>query len=159
MEIQGYPNYLIYNDGRVFSKKRGIFLKGGKATTGYQHHTLRNNCIQKTHSVHRLVALHYIPNPDKLPCVDHINRDKLDNNVNNLRWVSSLKNQQNQGKHKTNKSGHKNIHFRKNRNSWCFCYRIMGEPVFRRCFKNKTDCLCYKFICLLRSNKQHRILV
>ena len=157
MEIQGYPNYLIYNDGRVFSKKMGIFLKGGKCM-GYKAVSLRHNGIQKTHTVHRLVALHYIPNPHNLPFVDHINRDKLDNHVNNLRWVSPLKNQQNQGKHKNNKSGHKNIHYRKARDSWCFCYRIMGEPMFRRCFKNKIDCLCYKYICLLRLKKQHRCL-
>lgn len=37
---------------------------------------------------HRLIALNFIPNPDNLPCVDHKSRDKLDNRIQNLRWVS-----------------------------------------------------------------------
>ena len=44
---------------------------------------------------HRLIAKQFIPNPDNLPCVDHINRDKTDNHLFNLRWCTSSENQKN----------------------------------------------------------------
>ena len=68
MEIQGYPNYLIYSDGRVFSKKRNIFKTAcpGKSRGNYLQVCLHNGKA-KVMLIHRLVAIHYIPNPDKKP--------------------------------------------------------------------------------------------
>lgn len=45
--------------------------------------------------MHRLVALTFIPNPDNKAEVDHINRNKLDNSISNLRWVTHGENQLN----------------------------------------------------------------
>tara|TARA_R110001592_G_scaffold247202_1_gene509270 strand:+ start:286 stop:741 length:456 start_codon:yes stop_codon:yes gene_type:complete len=149
MNITDFPNYIIFKDGSVYNIN-GRKLKHTLHSNGYNHVCLRNNPIQKNKTIHRLLALCYIPNPFNLPFVDHINRNKTDNRIENLRWVSCLINQQNVGKQKNNKSGHKNIHFRKNRNSWTYVYRVMGKPINRRCFKSKIDCLCYKFICLLK---------
>ena len=47
------------------------------------------------HSMHRLVATQFIPNPDNLPQVDHINHDISDYHISNLRWVSRSSNQRN----------------------------------------------------------------
>ena len=58
MEIQGYPNYLIYEDGRVWSKNRGgKFLKPGKNNDGYLQLVLWKDQKGKTMRIHRLVAL------------------------------------------------------------------------------------------------------
>jgi hypothetical protein len=112
MEIQNYPNYLIYPDGRVWSKPRhhtnGGFIKSD--TNGRYHRIkLYKNSKRKNFYVHRLVAIHYIPNPHDYPDVDHIDRDKTNNDVSNLRWVTPLQNQQNMGKYITNTSGIKNV--------------------------------------------------
>ena len=80
MEIQGYPNYLIYPDGRIWSNyRKGGFLKHAVHWKGYHQVDLRRDGKRKMFSVHRLVAIHYIPNPDNKPQVDHKNRIRDDN--------------------------------------------------------------------------------
>ena len=49
---------------------------------------------------HRLIANQFIPNPNNLPCVDHINHNRNDNHISNLRWVSSSENNKNKSFYK-----------------------------------------------------------
>ena len=106
MEIQGFSDYLIYPDGRVFSKKSNKYLKVKKINTGYECVELYYDIQKKiTHLIHRLVAIHYIDNPDNKPEVDHINRVRDDNRVENLRWMTKLENMTNLGHRKSNTSG------------------------------------------------------
>ena len=109
MEIEGYENYLIYEDGRVFSKKRNIFLKPSPDKDGYLIVGLWKDGKEKTFRIHRLIALHYIPNPHNYPCIDHKDRNRKNNSINNLRWVTHIMNNQNKGVRKDNKLGIKNI--------------------------------------------------
>ena len=93
MEITGYKNYLIYDDGRVYSKTTKRFLKSFIDRTGYEIVDLYKNSKRKHYRVHRLIAEHYLPNPDKKLYVDHINRIRKDNRVENLRWATNSENQ------------------------------------------------------------------
>ena len=145
MEIQGYPNYLIYPDGRVWSKKRKIFLKPGKQTKGYLHVNLSNHGKMKLHRIHRLVAVHYIPNPEGKPQVDHKNRNRTDNRVENLRWATNGENNHNKLIQKHNTSGHKNISYHKTQQKWVFT-KSYEKKILYKIFKTKIDCICYKFI-------------
>jgi len=144
MEINGFPNYLIYEDGRVFSKKNNRFLKQYVNSHGYFHVNLSKDGKPKTHKIHRLIALHYIANPDNKPCIDHIDRNKLNNNISNLRWATHTENMNNKGKRKDNKTGHKNISYDKLRDIW-----VLRKGTKTKRFKSKIDCLCYKFIFIL----------
>jgi hypothetical protein len=53
---------------------------------------LNRDKVVRTFGVHRLVAQAFIPNPDNLPQVDHIDGNKLNNNVENLQWISASAN-------------------------------------------------------------------
>jgi len=131
MEISEYENYLIYDDGRVFSKKCGIFLKYKKSNRGYYRIGLTSNKIPKKFSIHRLVAIHYIPNPENLPQVDHIDGNKLNNRIENLRWCSISNNLQNIGPRRKNTSGFKNIGWKKTNNKWVVRLYYMGKSYSR----------------------------
>ena len=60
--------------------------------TGYERVVLCVNNSRKTVPVHRLVAIAFIPNPDNLPQVNHIDENKKNNNLYNLEWVTSKEN-------------------------------------------------------------------
>ena len=62
---------------------------------GYVEYILRDSKRIRLFKVHRLVAEAFIPNPQKLPAIDHIDRDKQNNCVSNLRWCNQSLNMQN----------------------------------------------------------------
>ena len=149
MEINGYENYLIYEDGRVYNKKYNRFLKPGTNRGGYKQVILSKEAKPKAHDIHRLVAKHYIPNLENKKCVDHINRITSDNRVENLRWVTYSENGQNRSFNKDNKSGHKYICYHKKRNYWQF-QKSINKKTTTKHFNSKIDCICYKFIIMLK---------
>ena len=142
MEVIDYPNYLIYDDGRVYSKYKNIFLKPG-LDKGKYHLVSLSNYGKKTHKVHRLVALHYIPNPENKPCVDHIDRNRTNNHISNLRWVTHLENNQNVGMSINNTSGIKNIHYDNCFNRWTYKKEKFGK-IHQKCFKTFEEAVEYK---------------
>ena len=155
MEINGYPNYLIYKDGRVFSKKRkaartGKFLKPYPDTDGYlQVDISTNKYIRYTARIHKLVAEHYIPNPDNKPTIDHIDRNRQNNDVSNLRWATRLEQGQNKGTYKNNMSKHRGLSYCNTHHRWQYKKNI-NYRVTKRTFKSKMDALCFKYIVLLK---------
>ena len=150
MEIVGFPNYLIYPDGRVWSKNgKGRFLKPAPKNSKYYYVILRNNNKGKTLTIHRLIAQHYIPNPNDYPCVDHKNRIRTDNRIDNLRWATHHMNSQNRSKLNTNTSGHSFISYDKHANNWRYEKTYDGKR-YCKCSKSKIDCICYKYIILLK---------
>ena len=96
-EIFGYDGiYEVCSDGNVISKyfnKRKI-LKQGLMTSGYKMVTLQKDCKQKSFSIHRLLAIYFLPNPNNLPQVNHIDGNKLNNSLCNLEWCTQSENMQ-----------------------------------------------------------------
>lgn len=95
-DIKGYPNYQISNYGRVWNTNTQRYLKPSPKENGYMAvNMVAINGKRKKEYLHRLVAIAFIDNPDNLPQIDHIDRDRSNNKVENLRWVSSSQNQRN----------------------------------------------------------------
>lgn len=88
MRIHGYPDYSILEDGTIISHKLGQYkiLKPVINNKGYLLIKLSANGKAKMFLVHRLVALHYIPNPKNLPYVLHKDDDPLNPHKDNLYW-------------------------------------------------------------------------
>ena len=148
MEIQGFDNYLIYPDGTVWSKTKNMFLKTA-INNGYLIIKLTHNKEQKTKKLHRLIAENYIPNPDNKLFVDHKNRDRKDNRIENLRWVTSSENNLNMGIKKHNTTGFKWISPWKN-NKGHSLLRFSRVNCSRRTSKELSKLLCYSFFYLLK---------
>jgi len=68
---------------------KGAYLKG------YKIISLWKNGIGKMFRIHRLVAAAFIPNPENKPCIDHIDGDRANNHIDNLRWSNRKQNSNN----------------------------------------------------------------
>ena len=96
MELEDYPGYLIYSDGEIWSKQTNKYLKKGvlQKKRYYKVTLYCNGVVHKDKLVHRLVAMAYLPNPNHYQQVNHINKNKSDNRVENLEWCTNLYNTQ-----------------------------------------------------------------
>lgn len=92
-DIKGYEgSYAVTSCGKVYSYINEKFLVPIANKTGYLCVNLYKDGKIKQYLIHRLVADAYIPNPENLPQVDHINGDKTNNCVNNLQWITNRDN-------------------------------------------------------------------
>ncbi len=93
-DIPGWEGlYKATTNGRIYSCRRGIYLKPQITSLGYYRVQLvRNPKSKKCEFVHRLIALTFIQNPDNKPQVNHKDLNKLNNYPENLEWVTAKEN-------------------------------------------------------------------
>ena len=108
--ITNYERYKIYDNGTVYSEISQKFLNSGRRGS-YLTVVLCNQNGIKTFYIHKLVAEHFIEKPEGKLIIDHINHDRLNNNVYNLRYATYGDNNINRD-NKHNKHGHTGISYR-----------------------------------------------
>jgi hypothetical protein len=91
--INDFPNYSVSNFGNVMNTKTNKILKLCNKS-GYYNISLKNKNNYKTLKVHRLVATSFLENSENKPEVNHKDKNKLNNNVSNLEWMTRTENNQ-----------------------------------------------------------------
>ena len=90
--INGFPNYMISKEGKIYSIRFKKYMKTQINGDGYMQVSVANNNLKKTFLVHRLVAEHFIPKVEGKDLVNLIDGNKLNFNSSNLIWVGTSEN-------------------------------------------------------------------
>ena len=137
--IKDFPNYEVSNFGNVKNNKTGKVLKPGINSHGYYYVILCSDGNRYNKRIHKLVAEYFIANPYNKQCVDHIDNDRLNNNINNLRWASYQENSMNSKLNCNNTSNYKGISYDKRANRWRARIHINGKEKHLGRFDNIED--------------------
>jgi hypothetical protein len=125
--IKDFENYSVSNFGNVRNNKTGRILKPGINGNGYYNAMLYIDGKYFNKCIHKLVAESFIDNPYNKHCIDHINNNKLDNNVRNLRYVTNQENCMNRKIGSNNTSNFKGVSYHKQSNKWMAYIDINGK--------------------------------
>jgi len=100
MELEGYEplknfedQYMICKEGHIWNIKRNKIMRPQKKV--YLSIALWKEGKYYYTTIHRLLGIQYLPNPNNLPEIDHIDRDRYNNSLENLRWITRLDNMRN----------------------------------------------------------------
>ena len=159
-QITDYPNYSVSSFGNVRNDKTEKILANRLRGKGYKSVALYNGTGNQTNlSTHRLVAIHFIPNPDNLQQVDHIDNNKLNNNINNLRWINNSLNQRNTFKYKRPCSSiYKGVSFNKKGNCWVSEIMVNYTKKYLGSYKTEKEAgLAYNNY-IIENNLSHFVL-
>lgn len=125
--VNGYANYEVSCFGRVRNATTERILKPGLNGPGYLYVNLYKDGKVKNHRIHQLVASEFLDNPLNLKCVDHVDGNKLNNNLDNLRFCSYSQNGANRKKQSNTSSIYKGVDFQKRANKWRASIKIDGK--------------------------------
>ncbi len=138
-KIEGYENYSGSNFGNVRNDKTDKLLTQSVSTTGYYYVDLSKSNKAKNHQIHRLMAIAFIPNPENKECVDHIDNNPLNNNLENLRWASLSENSKNRKINQNSTTGVKGVMWLQKRKKWKAHIKIDGKSKHLGYFDNLED--------------------
>ena len=167
-DIEGFETrYQVSNTGKVRSirtnhgkyQERLIALRERSDTCRYLYAQMWVNDIPHTDAVHRIVAKTFISNPDNKPMVNHIDGNKLNNNVCNLEWVTCSENhlhafktglrtadsvrQLHLGKKFGTTSKFHNVSWDNTRLKWKATLKDKKKMIFQKRFESEIDAALY----------------
>ena len=143
--INGFNRYWITNTGEIFvepsgkkhSFKTAKFMSKAKTLTGYEFVLIERYDGKKVNKyIHRLVAEAFILNAENKKEVDHIDCNRSNNHLSNLRWATIQENRQYSWDKTRTKGG---IKFDKRLNRWIARITINNERKYLGCFQTKEE--------------------
>ena len=143
--VPGFEEWSLYatREGHLYRKKEKkgeiIFREIGTKNSKYMRFTVRNNGTILRGYNHVLIARTFIDNPDNKPYVDHINRDRSDNRVDNLRWVTSQENSFNRKKQEGTSSEYIGVSLDQSCDKWLVCIYLNGKNIHVGRFDKKNE--------------------
>lgn len=139
-ELKDKLNYDHSTGVFTWAKSQSNRVKNGNSA-GYNHHGYIQVRIGDTkYYTHRLAWLWvygYIPEKE----IDHIDGNRSNNNIDNLREVTSQENSRNRSKSNINKSGHVGVIWNKNASKWQSYIKVCGEQIYLGVFQDKNDAI------------------
>ena len=138
-QVSKFPNYMISSCGRVMNITTFRVLRPIINSYGYLLVGLYKDGEMSNKKIHRLVAEAFILNLTDLPCVDHKDRNSLNNHLSNLRWCTRKENQQNRSKHKNGTSLYKGVCFHKTANKWVARIKHDGHHIYLGLFTDEAE--------------------
>ena len=124
MPIKEYVNYSVSTCGNVRNDNTFKILKACINRVGYYVVSLCCNGKDKKFYNHKLVADSFLNNPKNKRCVDHIDRNKLNNHISNLRFATDSENGMNARKKRSNTSGYIGVCFNKRLRKYMAYYTL-----------------------------------
>ncbi len=137
--VSGFANYQVSNIGRIRNVKTERILKITVNSNGYWRVSLYKGGETADFLVHRLVALEFIENPEGKSYIDHIDRNRLNSCINNLRWVTRSQNHMSMTKSLNKTSIFKGVSFSKYHDKWHCRVKINGKHQHLGYLKNEKD--------------------
>ena len=147
VDIKDYEGLYSFdlNTNQVFGHKKKHYLKSALGGTGYYLICMYKTNNRKTIQLHRLVYQAHNGIIPQNMVIDHIDRNKLNNNIENLRLSTRSQNQYNRTMTKNNKSGIKNIILTKN-NTYRLQIMKDNKIMCNKTFKTLEEAIEYKKI-------------
>ena len=134
--LEEFPNYEIYKNGDIFNTKTNFKLCGTIENNGYRRFSLSNkDGKRKNMRHHRLLAQTFLENPNNYKQVDHIDNNKLNNNLENLRFCSQSLNSTNREHYSHKKNGapekrFKYVNWHKRDKQWEGNIAVNGKNIY-----------------------------
>jgi len=129
-EILNFDDYMISNKGVIksFKRKKDRIMKYIISDGYYAISLVSNNETKILKKVHKILAELFIENPNNFKCVDHIDTDRLNNDLSNLRWCTHVQNSYNRNKINTKcTSKYKGVCQRKSSKKWIATVGFEGK--------------------------------
>jgi frataxin-like iron-binding protein CyaY len=135
--LVNYPNYSVSNLGNIKNNKKNKLLNPSIHKSGYLMVQIFKDYIRKSLRLHRIIAEAFLDDFDETKYIDHIDRNKLNNKIDNLRAVTPSKSVLNRGV--WGKSKYKGAYFSEKRGDWRCQIRVNKKCISLGCFKTELE--------------------
>ena len=140
-KIEGFENYSVSDFGKVRNDKTSRIIKGRDNTNGYLRVCLMKNKTKHDKLIHKLTAEAFLLNPENKKCVDHIDNNKHNNYLINLRYATVQENGRNAKLSSKNTSVTKGVSWNEKAMKWTARIMINGKRITLGSFINKDDAI------------------